>query len=147
MKYLVDTSALVRIWRNQVDTAWRTVATRGLIMICEPVLAETLVSAGAKQYSALENELLDTYPYATVPDGIWDVVAAVRRELVPHSAYQGLSVADLVIASTAVRQKLTVLHEDGDFETVARVVPHLKQRRIGAGPERDDEDATPTADA
>jgi hypothetical protein len=27
--------------------------------------------------------------------------------------------------------KLVVLHEDADFETVARVVPQLKQERIG----------------
>jgi hypothetical protein len=33
----------------------------------------------------------------------------------------------------AIRLKLTVLHEDADFETVARFVPELKQHRIGAG--------------
>jgi predicted nucleic acid-binding protein len=135
LKYLVDTSALIRIWRNEVDSSWRDVAARGLIMICEPVLAETLVSASATQYAALEDQLRDTYPYAGVPDNIWDLVAIVRRELVPHSAYKGLGVADLVIAATAVRQRLTVLHEDADFETVSRFVPELRQRRISAGPE------------
>ena len=135
MKYLIDTSALVRIWRNEVDPVWRDVAGRGLIMISEPVLAETLVSASAKQYAVLEEELRETYPYAGVPDNIWDFVAVVRRELVPHSAHQGLGVVDLIIAATAIRQRLTVLHEDGDFETVARFVPQLRQRRISAGPE------------
>jgi predicted nucleic acid-binding protein len=134
MKYLVDTSALVRIWRRQVDSEWRSVANRGLITICEPVLAETLVSATAKAYSTLEAELRETYPYAMVPDDIWRLVTAIRRELVPHSAYQGLSVADLVIAATAIRLKLTLLHEDGDFETIARFVPELSQYRISAGP-------------
>jgi hypothetical protein len=28
---------------------------------------------------------------------------------------------------------LEVLHEDADFETVARFVPELRQRRISAG--------------
>jgi len=41
----------------------------------------------------------------------------------------------LVIAATAIRQKLTLLHEDGDFETVARYLPLLKQSRISAAPE------------
>jgi predicted nucleic acid-binding protein len=49
---------------------------------------------------------------------------AVRRDL---------SVADLVVAATAIRLKLEVLHEDADFETVARFVPELRQRRISAG--------------
>ena len=71
----------------------------------------------------------------TIPDGIWDLVAAIRRELVPHSAHRGPSVVDLVIAATAIRLKLTVLHEDGDFETVARFVPELQEQRISAGPE------------
>jgi predicted nucleic acid-binding protein len=41
-------------------------------------------------------------------------------------------VADLVIAATAIRLKLTVLHEDRDFETVARFVPELQQQRVSA---------------
>jgi predicted nucleic acid-binding protein len=46
--YLIDTSALLRILRNEVDPAWRDVARRGLIMLCEPVIAETLVSVDAR---------------------------------------------------------------------------------------------------
>jgi predicted nucleic acid-binding protein len=41
---------------------------------------------------------------------------------------------DLVVAATAMRMKLIVLHEDADFETVARFVPELKQHRVSAGP-------------
>jgi predicted nucleic acid-binding protein len=59
----------------------------------------------------------------------------IRRELTRQSAHQGLSVADLVIAATAIRQRLTVLHEDGDFETVSRFVPQLRRRRVSAGPD------------
>jgi len=39
-----------------------------------------------------------------------------------------------VIAAIAIRLRLTLLHEDGDFETVARFVPELKQCRLGQGP-------------
>jgi predicted nucleic acid-binding protein len=106
-----------------------------LISVCEPVLAETLVSADAKRYAQVEAELHDTYPFAAVPENVWELVAVIRRELVPHSAYQGLSVADLVIAATAIRLKLVVLHEDADFETMARFVPELQQRRISDGPQ------------
>lgn len=80
MRYLADTSALVRMWRQQ------------------------------------------------------DLVGVIRRELAGHSAHQGLSVADLVVAATAIRLKLEVLQEDGDFETVARFVPQLRERRISTGP-------------
>ena len=133
MRFLADTSALVRIWRQQVDPEWYDISDRGLITICEPVLAEALMAVDAKRYAETEREYRDTYIWAMVPDNIWDLVAAIRRELVPHSAHQGLSVADLVVAASAIRLKLEVLHEDADFETVARFVPELQQRRISAG--------------
>ena len=93
------------------------------------MLAET------KKYADLETYLIGIYVHAMVPDGVWDLVAVIRRELAVHSAHRGLSVADLVVAATAIRLKLTVLHEDADFETVGRFVPELRQRRVSAGPE------------
>jgi predicted nucleic acid-binding protein len=134
MKYLVDTSALVRIERRQVDPGWDEMVDRGLLCLCEPVLAETLMIADAKRYASLEDDLRQAYLWVTIPDIIWDLVAVIRRELVPHSAYMGLSVADLVVAATAIRLKLTVLHEDADFETVARFVPELQEKRISTAP-------------
>lgn len=134
MKYLADTSALVRIYRRQAAAPWYDCIDRGLIVISEPVLVETLTLADAHNYLRVEDELRDAYPWAGVPDGIWEMVSAIRHELVKPSAYQGVSVADLVIAATAIRLKLTVLHEDGDFETIARHVPELRQQRISVDP-------------
>jgi predicted nucleic acid-binding protein len=126
--------ALVRVYRNQTDAAWWDLVDRGLIAVCEPVLAETLALADAKNYERVEEELRQLYPWVLVPDNIWELVRVIRQELAPHSAHQGLSVADLVVAATAIRLKPEVLHEDGDFETVARFVPQLRQRRISADP-------------
>jgi predicted nucleic acid-binding protein len=134
VKYLVDTSALVRIIRHQADRRWGNVIDRGLISICEPAVIETLMLADTKKYAELERFIVDRYLGVTIPEGVWDLAAAIRRELAPHGAHRGLSVADLVIAATAIRLKLTVLHEDGDFETVRRFVPELRERRISAGP-------------
>ena len=134
MSYLVDTSAAVRIWRRQVNPDWHGLIKRGLLVVCEPVLAETLRGIDAKRYARTEEEFRDAYVVATVPDNIWDLVAVLQRELVPHAAHQGVSVVDLVVAATAIRLKLEVLHEDGDFETLARHVPQLKQRRVSTGP-------------
>ena len=137
MRYLVDTSALVRIQRGQVDPGWDDLVERGLVAICEPVLAETLSTANAKGYERAEERLRDLYPEVPVPDTAWTMVREVRRELARHSIHQGLSVADYLVASIAIRLKLTVLHEDGDFETVARYIPQLRQERItGTEPER-----------
>jgi predicted nucleic acid-binding protein len=130
VKYLVDTSALVRIVRRQVDKRWYEQITRGLMAICDPVITEALTIADAKSYARVEEVLREAYPWVPVPDDVWDVVTSVRRELATKSAHHGLSVADHLVVATAIRLKLTVLHEDADFETVARMVPQLKQERI-----------------
>ncbi|MEV4410465.1 PIN domain-containing protein [Catellatospora sp. NPDC049609] len=134
MKYLIDTSALVRIVRRQVDERWHDQVTRGLVAICDPVLTETLAIADAKAYARVEEGLRAAYPWVPVPDDAWDIVGSIRQELARHSAHQGLSVADYLVAATAIRLKLTVLHEDADYQTAARLVPQLKQQRIADTP-------------
>jgi predicted nucleic acid-binding protein len=130
MKYLVDTSALVRIVRRQVDPGWYDQVRRGLIAICEPVLAETLTIADPTTYRPIEEQLQSAYPWVVVPDDAWDTVREVRKRLADISAHQGVSVADYLVAATAMRHRLVVLHQDRDFETVARVAPQLRQERI-----------------
>lgn len=40
MRFLVDTSALTRLLRQQADSDWDRLEDRGLLSVCEPVLAE-----------------------------------------------------------------------------------------------------------
>lgn len=134
MKYLADTSAVVRIDREQVDGEWVEVVAQARIAVCEPVLAETLTLADAKRYASAEAELRSTYPWVPVTDNVWELVTVLRRDLAAQSAHQGVSVADYVVAATAIRLKLILLHEDGDFETIARFVPELQQQRISTLP-------------
>lgn len=82
MRYLIDTSALVRLQRDQGGAAWKPLVARGLVAVCEPVLAETLLIADAKQYAAVERAIYGSYLKVTVPDGIWDTTEVLRHELV-----------------------------------------------------------------
>jgi predicted nucleic acid-binding protein len=130
VRYLVDTSALVRIIRRRVDPEWYGAVDRGLIALCEPVLVETLAGVDAKNFGRAEADLRSAYPWVAVPDNAWAVVASVQRDLAKRSQHQGLSVADHLVVATGMQLKLTVLHEDADFETVSRVIPQLRQERI-----------------
>ena len=135
MIYLGDTSALSRIYRRQVEQHWHESVQHGLVAICEPVLAEVLTIAEAGKYEEREADFLSLYPWVVVPGDAWDVLRSTRRALARRSAHQGISVADYLVVTTALHHDLTVLHEDADFETVARVVPELRQQRISALPE------------
>jgi len=97
VNYLVDTSALIRIGRRQVDPAWHEVVDRGLAALCEPVLVETLTATDSKHYSRVEDSLRTTYPWVPVPDDAWSVAREVQRELAALSQHRGLSVADFLV--------------------------------------------------
>lgn len=137
MNFLIDTSALVRITRRQVDEKWTELVDRGLVAICDPVLTEALAIADVESYDDVERRLARTYPRVPVPDDAWEIVASMRRELAKHSAHQALSVADYLVAATAVKRGLTVLHEDRDFETASRLVPMVRQQRVTEPPPAD----------
>jgi predicted nucleic acid-binding protein len=134
MRYLIDTSALVRILRRQVDEAWHSSVARGLVAICEPVIIETLTIAKATEYERVLADLLGTYPWVPVPDNAWDTVRGVASRLAERSCHQGLSVADHLVVATALHHRLTILHEDADFATAARVAPEIQEQRISGNP-------------
>lgn len=130
MRYLVDTSALVRMLRRQVDESWHEQVMHGLIAICDPVLTETLTIARATEYERVRADLLEAYPWVPVPDRAWDTVQSVQAQLAAKSQHHGLSVADHLVVATALHHNLTILHEDADFGTAAAIVPDIQQQRI-----------------
>ena len=130
MKYLIDTSALVRILRRQVDESWHEQVTHAMVAICDPVLTEALTIARATEYERVRADLLAAYPWVPVPDRAWEIVHSVQVRLAAKSQHHGLSVADHLVVATALHHRLMVLHEDADFSTAATVVPDLQQKRI-----------------
>ena len=114
MRYLVDTSALIRIVRRQADEKWYEAVRAGQVALCEPVLTETLTIADAKSYERVETELRAAYPWVPVVDDVWAVITSVRRELAKRSQHQGLSVADHLVVATAIRLKLDGMYSVTD---------------------------------
>jgi predicted nucleic acid-binding protein len=130
MTYLIDSSALIRILRGEVDQAWIDFAMSQKFAICEPVLCETLASVGKGQAKRVETNLFAGNHYVPMPEGVWDYVRAIRHDLIERSMHNMLSVADYLIAATAMQLKLTVLHDDKDFVAAARIFPQLSEQRI-----------------
>ena len=130
MKYLIDTSALVRILRRQVDESWNEQVAHGMVAICDPVLAEALTIARATEYERIRTDLLAAYPRVPVPDRAWETVHSVQARLAAKSQHHGLSVADHLVVATALHHHLTILHEDADFATAAAVILDIQQQRI-----------------
>ena len=130
MKYLIDTSALVRVLRRQVGQSWHEQVTHGMVAICDPVLTEALTIARATEYERIKASLLEAYPWVPVPDRAWATVHSVQARLAAKGQHNGLSVADHLVVATALHHQLTILHEDADFATAAAIVSDILQQRI-----------------
>jgi predicted nucleic acid-binding protein len=136
-KYLADSSALIRIIRQQVDPAWEAVVAKGQVAICEPVLRESLTVARKREYEAQQADLLEAYDWVSIPQITWDYIRGMGTDLARHSMHNMFSVADYLVAAVAIQMKLVVLHDDNDFVAAAKIFPQLEQKRIAELPDPD----------
>ncbi|MET9515929.1 PIN domain nuclease [Streptomyces sp. NPDC002994] len=120
--FLIDTSALVRFYRRQTSAAWDQIVTAGLVGLCEPVRQEYLRAVGGRAaYYEADGLLRETFPHYAVRDTAWDDCAELQQRLADKGWHQCASPVDLLVAVTAQHHKLTLLHQDADFETIARL--------------------------
>ncbi|MEV4012276.1 PIN domain nuclease [Nonomuraea angiospora] len=127
--FLIDTSALIRFYRGQVGAEWDQTVAAGLVGICEPVRQEYLRAVGGRPaFYEADSLLHETFPYYVIPDSAWDETSRLQRELADKGWHQCASPVDLLIAITARHHKLTLLHADGDFETIARLTGQQSRR-------------------
>lgn len=129
--YLADTSALVRFYRGQTSAGWDAVVNAGLVGLCEPVRQELLRGAGGKAaFHEMDGLLRQTFPYYPIRESAWEAAAELQYELAQRGWHQCASPVDLLVSVTAADHKLTVLHQDNDFETITRITGQ-PVRRIG----------------
>ncbi|MEU6864895.1 PIN domain nuclease [Streptomyces sp. NPDC046876] len=119
--YLIDTSAVHRITLPGPFATWRPVLAAGRIGMCTATEVEALYSArSAAQYAAMRQAFADLYVWHEIPDDVWSRVLGAQEALAQAGCVRSAGVVDLVVAVTAARHRLTVLHYDRDFETIAK---------------------------
>ncbi|MEV0988191.1 PIN domain nuclease [Streptomyces sp. NPDC049949] len=130
--FLIDTSALIRFYRRQAAPAWDEVVTSGVVGLCQPVRQEFLRAVGGRPaYYEADGLLRETFPYFVARDSVWEETAALQQRMADVGCHRCASPVDLFVAVTAQHHKLTVLHQDTDFETIARITGQ-PVRRIAA---------------
>ena len=119
--YLVDTSVLVRQAKRGVADRILPLSNQALIALCPIVQME--VMAGARNPADRDRfaEWFRHFETLTTPDHVWDRAIEVQNELVGIGLHRTVKLPDLIIAATAERHGVTVLHYDRDFERIAEV--------------------------
>jgi len=121
--WLIDKSALVHLYRSRDAEEWTRRIERGLVRICTVTRLEVGFSArSAKDLrSAYERPPLSRMPVEYLTPTIEDRAVEVQVALSARGQHGAASIPDLLIAATAELAKLTVLHNDKDFELIADV--------------------------
>ena len=126
--WLLDKSAAAR--GDQEHVAEQLAALAGSLFLCPIGELEQLYSArSARDYDALEAELLASFEIVAVPTDIFERALDLQRDLAHHHVmWHRTPIPDLLIACTALHHGLGVVHVDRDFERIAEVRPLVVRR-------------------
>ena len=120
--YLIDTSGLFRILQGELRKAWSDQLAAGVIATCPIVELEFLYSARSLADRLEKQRLMhDLLGWVPMSEGAYERADEVQQLLAEIGAHRSAGPVDLLIAATAERERLTVLCDDRDYQTVARV--------------------------
>jgi predicted nucleic acid-binding protein len=127
---LVDTSVWIDIFRASVALDLESLVDFDEVVTCLPIVQEVLQGFDDERAFRLARESMTALPMVESPmvEGLFLEAADLYRS----ARRLGLRVrsgVDCLIATCALRNDLTVLHRDRDFEAISRVVP-LRVRRV-----------------
>ena len=129
--YLVDTSALARIYTSpEGNEEWDHALIHGTIAVCPVTELEFLYSARSAKHREhmvhLLNRMLLPIDWGEEHFArAWEV----QRLLTVRAEHRSAGPVDLLVAACAEMHGLTLLHDDNDFETIARLTGQ-KVRRV-----------------
>ena len=120
-RYLADKSVWARLSQPAVRAMIAQNVDRGLIGTCPIIDLEILYSARNGPEHEHFRAQREAFEYFPMTDEIARRAIDVQGLLAQRSQHRSVSIPDLIVAATAERYSLTVLHYDGDYDRVAAV--------------------------
>ena len=120
--FLVDTSVWIAVFRRRSQVRFDSVAEFDELVTCLPVIQEVLQGFRDEAAFRVAREAMSALPIvesplrASVFNEAIDLYRRARR-----AAVTVRSSVDCLIAACALRHDLTVLHQDRDYEALAKV--------------------------
>ncbi|MFC7246443.1 PIN domain-containing protein [Catellatospora aurea] len=129
-RFLADTSAVIRVLTGKADQIWIDAVTAGTVAICDPVELELLRDTATNtRRPQIQRMIRLLYGWCPVPDDCWDRALRLQDELAVTAQHGGASAVDLLVAVTAMKNRLVVLHDDRDYEVIAHT-SNLQVQRV-----------------
>lgn len=120
--HLADKSALARMSDEAVARRLGPLIEAGLIGTCGIIELEVRFSARSHiEYEQIAADRRLGYESFPMPDEIWDRALEVQSGLSERGRLRAVKFPDLLIAATAERHGLVVIHYDADYDLIASV--------------------------
>jgi predicted nucleic acid-binding protein len=132
-RYLADKSVWARLTQPAVRAAVAPRADRGLIGTCSIIDLEILYSARTGSEHDHFRAQRTAFEYFPMTDEIAQRAVEVQGLLAHRAQHRSVSIPDLLIAATAERYGLTVLHYDGDYERIAAITGQAVEWVVSPG--------------
>jgi len=121
-KYLADKSALSRLRDPSVAARLSPLIENGLVATCAAVELEVVYSTRSHdQYVNVSEGRRRGYEWLPMPDDVWDLALDTQRRLSATGQLRAVGIPDLLIAATAQRHGVTLVHYDADYDVVATI--------------------------
>ncbi|HXB47768.1 MAG TPA: PIN domain nuclease [Streptosporangiaceae bacterium] len=120
-RYLADKSVWARLTKPAVRATVAPRVDRGLVGTCPIIDLEILYSARTGSEHDHFRAQRTAFEYFPMTDEIAQRAVEVQGLLAQRAQHRSVSIPDLLIAATAERYALTVLHYDGDYDRIATV--------------------------
>ena len=129
--YLVDTSVWIDVFRRPPRIDLESAIGVETVVTCLPVMQEVLQGFRDDRAFRVARDALLAFPIVDAPLGTAVFEEAVDLfRLARRAGVTVRSSVDCLIAVCAVRNDLTVLHHDRDFDQIARFAP-LRSWNVG----------------
>jgi len=120
--HLADKSALARMGNEAVARRFGPMIEAGLVGTCGIIELEVRFTARSHgQYEEVSRDRGLGYESFPMPDEIWDRAFDVQRALSERGQLRAVKFPDLLIAATAERHRLVIIHYDADYDLIAAV--------------------------
>ena len=124
--HLADKSALGRMDEGSVARRLGPMIEAGLVGTCGIIELEVRFSARSHaQYEQISHARGLGYESFAMPDDIWDRALEVQAALSGIGQLRAVKFPDLLIAATAERHRLVVIHYDDDYDLIAGITDQV----------------------
>jgi predicted nucleic acid-binding protein len=133
-RYLADTSALARLHRPPVSAVLAPLIESGVVATCGVIEFELgWATRSSAEFDQLRTDRDAGYEWLATHDEDWRRALEVQALLWRRSRMRALGLPDLLVAAVAERERVTVLHYDGDYDLIAQVTGQLMQWVVPRG--------------